>query len=572
MNNSLIANSPPALADGPISNTLLLKNLLVNKFVFSLLVGIAICLLFPRLNAPAGPISRYLWAEDSSTFLLQAKLLGISSIWQPYAGYLHIYPRLIALIANQFSLIYTPWIFFSGWLVAYTFAFSVIIQRALSLGIKPLSVAGFVLLVSLQPHFGEVYFTLTNAQWCLGTALCIWILSIEEVSLPALFFTIPIWLILGLTGPFSILLIPALLAKVFFRKDFKKNFFVYMLIFGCAAVQLRFTAIQFSTLLHSYNLTAGISTSAPLKEWLKVLIGIGLFDANTPRKIAIAELFWVIWTVFLVNLIRFNYKIRKKDLIINLLLLVTVGVILLLAEYKFKNNPLTLLVLGSGTRFTWICYVLILFGVTLTTKNHYRTQCLLGLLIFIVFHQNLRVYAREDLQFNSYVNFANFKQIKIPFNPQYSEFSLWYLDVSPPSTKNPPALKSYQLDLTRLYSPNIIINQTSDRKIELHWKTNAPKLLYSDKINCDKAKDIGMEVQIDRSNSGLMKLFWSNSTTFNPANSLALEFLGGSLIAHYAFPYDPQGNYIQLMPGVVPGSAVIKNITVYCLPPGLPQS
>ncbi|MGA2654651.1 MAG: hypothetical protein ABSF18_01560, partial [Gammaproteobacteria bacterium] len=41
-------------------------------------------------------VSDYLWAEDGQVFLTQALQMGLNSLWEPYAGYLHLYPRLFA--------------------------------------------------------------------------------------------------------------------------------------------------------------------------------------------------------------------------------------------------------------------------------------------------------------------------------------------------------------------------------------------------------------------------------------------------------------------------------------------
>lgn len=137
------------------------QNVSISKLTFTLLVGLSIALLSLRINLPTGSIARYLWAEDATIFISQAQSLGLASLWQPYAGYLHLYPRLVALLASQFPLIYTPALFFSGWLLAYIFAFSILIHRALQAGIAPLPLAILVFLISIQPNLGEVFFTIT---------------------------------------------------------------------------------------------------------------------------------------------------------------------------------------------------------------------------------------------------------------------------------------------------------------------------------------------------------------------------------------------------------------------------
>jgi len=60
---------------------------------------------------------RYLWAEDGNVFVNGALSMGWESIFNPYAGYIHLYPRLISFFAVQLDLRFLPIVFFSslGW-------------------------------------------------------------------------------------------------------------------------------------------------------------------------------------------------------------------------------------------------------------------------------------------------------------------------------------------------------------------------------------------------------------------------------------------------------------------------
>src|SRR5690348_10935568 len=50
------------------------------------------------------PAWRTLWAEDRNIFLPQALSAPVRSVFTPFAGYLQLYPRLIADVAVQFPL------------------------------------------------------------------------------------------------------------------------------------------------------------------------------------------------------------------------------------------------------------------------------------------------------------------------------------------------------------------------------------------------------------------------------------------------------------------------------------
>lgn len=77
-------------------------------------------------------LSRTVWAEDGQVFLGGA-LRGIGSIFEAYAGYLHVLPRVIAIAASQFSLAYYPhlvvWVSAVVWATCGTVA-AVVVARA----------------------------------------------------------------------------------------------------------------------------------------------------------------------------------------------------------------------------------------------------------------------------------------------------------------------------------------------------------------------------------------------------------------------------------------------------------
>ena len=530
------------------------KNRPINKWTFSLLISLSLLLLALRLNG-LNPISSYLWAEDGHIFLPQAKSFGIASLLQPYADYLHLYPRLVALIANQFSLIYQPKILFWGWVLAYAFSFSIIIQRAMAVGIGTFSLFGLVFLMLIQPNQGEVFFTVTNAQWCLGAALCIWVLSSESEQMSFLSFIgkLPILILLGLTGPFSLIILPAMFIKAFIFKDIKKNILLYVSVFFCGIIQLLI-------ILHS-NTTSTLEHLDSLRLWVFAFIHINLFNVNSTFKLTAAILFWLIFFFSIVRNNKENFK--SKDLILTLLYFFTAELIIFLAGHKCKEY---VLLSAGGNRYTWIAYLLILFGVALATKRQYFIQCILGILLFFAFYQNYTVLLREDLKFESYANFSNYKLIDLPINPPVGK-------VFPPLhvTAGPVIDKSYlleqqKLNLANFTSKSISIKPGHETGIRLSWSTDNSLLSYTKKINCDKAKDIGVEMNIQPFSPGFIGFLWSSSENLAPEKSFNFWYPAEKVTIHYAFPNHPTGNYIGLNFTSASGSAEINKIIVYCLP------
>jgi hypothetical protein len=181
-------------------------------------------------------INRSLWGEDGSIFINQSAHLGLSSIWTPYAGYLHVFIRIVAYLANFADLQFIPYIYFLGWLLAYIFTVYIISSRLLNQKISRLTIVITIALVSLQPHLGEVFFTLTNSQWLLGLCLFIYVL-IPKVSWN-LWIDLPIIGILSLTGPFSIITLPVFCLKIYLANSLSKDWPILVTIAVGALTQL----------------------------------------------------------------------------------------------------------------------------------------------------------------------------------------------------------------------------------------------------------------------------------------------------------------------------------------------
>ena len=72
-----------------------------SKAVFTIFFIVLSVLLFRRYDAFVNP---QLYAEDGAVFLQQFENSGISSLWQPYAGYLHTLLRLVAVLGGLLNI------------------------------------------------------------------------------------------------------------------------------------------------------------------------------------------------------------------------------------------------------------------------------------------------------------------------------------------------------------------------------------------------------------------------------------------------------------------------------------
>lgn len=68
---------------------------------------------YSRLRYPA------FFAEDGQIFLSQARNLGLAAIIEPYAGYLHVIPRIIAALLKPFPVDVAPLLYAIAALMAH---------------------------------------------------------------------------------------------------------------------------------------------------------------------------------------------------------------------------------------------------------------------------------------------------------------------------------------------------------------------------------------------------------------------------------------------------------------------
>lgn len=187
----------------------------------SLLAIFAVTLGLTFARMPLRLTQGFLWAEDATIFLKGGYEAGFTSIFAPYAGYLHAVPRLIvALYASVGSPDHAPLVL--AWICAIMLAGgATLLFGAVYRQLGRLGAMCFALALILVPQDGEIWLTVTNLQWVLGPVLLVllWREFLTEPMLPARVFYLDAVLIvlLTLTGPFGLVFSPFVIGAAFFK-------------------------------------------------------------------------------------------------------------------------------------------------------------------------------------------------------------------------------------------------------------------------------------------------------------------------------------------------------------------
>jgi len=177
-----------------------------------------------------------LWAEDGSIFLAQNDLVGVRAWLEPYMGYLHTLPRLIAWVASHIA---DP----RWWPALYNgtaFAISLaVVARLFSPRLALPGAPWLALAFFLGPQTGEVLINITNLQWFTAFFLVQQALIARPTTAGQRTLDLVLLVLTGLTGPFVIAFWP-LLAWRWWRDRHADNLAVLLLATVCAAVQMWF--------------------------------------------------------------------------------------------------------------------------------------------------------------------------------------------------------------------------------------------------------------------------------------------------------------------------------------------
>lgn len=499
---------------------------------------------------------KYLWAEDGAVFINQAQRLGIESIWTTYAGYLHVFMRIVAYLSNLFSLSETPTIFLTGWVVAFYIMMHSILYLLVSLRFSVPVASIAALLVAFQPNNGEVFFTLTNSQWILGVAAILMIVTCIHCNttrtarciLPAL----------CLTGPFCVLASPFIaIFQLYENKPFKLAFWLSV---------IPFVAIQCLTFLT--NPRGAINTlSQDYMVRLKYFISYASFGAYTPLLFICAAIVWCTYFYSMRYRSDSSESAYRRDLA---LLLLFIGVINILVTYLPSANPMPFNDFGDlsgGYRYTWVPYSLIFISIAVMTHGSIAPQSIaFSLLAIICASHTLSVrWGDTNLQFAAFSSFSNYQSVEIPINPQWAVPSAWVINDLRKSGASPLSARHIIPDVNNTVSAGARVS-SSEGAFKVLADTSDPMVVLKNKLSCEKANNVGVEISMARDSDGWLQLFWSPTGEFTEKSSLRRFYKSGGIVAQFAFANLSNGFELRLDPLEKPGTAEINDFKVYCLP------
>lgn len=293
-----------------------------------------------------------LFAEDGIVFWNSDYQRGWHAIFEEYAGYLHLTPRIVAWISGWFDPLHAPARLYAGALLVHLAVVAILFSRRVPLPCKPI----LAVLTALVPHTGEVFTNVTNIQWPLALGQVLLLIAAEPETALQQGFDLGAMVLMGLTGPFSIFFAPAFVLRALHRRTRAGA--------ALAATCVATAGLQAWELVHDLPMHGNASAPWVLakalanRAWAVLFGGFRLGEPGEPA-------FWLVvgavGTMVFVGLMVRRGPWREARITLLVCWLLLMGSV----AVKFIHEPEAILSPVNGDRYFYLPHVLALWGLVL---------------------------------------------------------------------------------------------------------------------------------------------------------------------------------------------------------------
>lgn len=477
-----------------------------------------------------------LWAEDGNIFINQAMEYGALSFFIPYAGYLHLIPRLISWLGIEWFIGDIPYLFFLSWVLIFLLSSWVVFlfvrnySRSYFLSLIISSVIYFL------PNNGEVFFTITNIQWVTAVALPLIIISGSNSigSLLFIFFS-------GLTGPFIIFAVAAKNSiDIFLRQRFDRGRVNLVALF-CAIV-------QFSLILNEDRV--GDSVNHPVSEWLLYLYNI--ISIGAPSQYNFFSV--CVWGLLVFSAFR-SWRFVNVEERWDIYSILLYSLLLIISSAVLSKSSLD----DLGGRYTFVPFALIcLVGLVVASKkkSHFIASVVYISLFSYAFTTKME---RQAVDYDAYQKLslvAGSSNMRI--NPFWNDYPAWFVRFD---GGYKGASKSYDLSQDDIIYANGNIDYGADY-IGLNDVGGDPYVVIRE-VSCDGFDYVALTLDLDASEGGISQ-FFLDAESPSEASGVSFYVPAGATYQNYAMKGVGRPTRLRYDPVQNAANVRIKNIKVYC--------
>jgi hypothetical protein len=189
------------------------------------------------LRRPDAILNPQFWAEDGALWYANAYNDGIRSVLIPQNGYLQTISRIVAAIAQFLPFEWAPLIFNGVAIFIQILPVIFLLSSRFSALIpNRYNRIFFSILYLALPNSWEIHANLTNAQWHLALLAFMVIVAKPDTRPVWRCFDTGVVLLSGLSGPFSILLVPIAAIRIWLDRE-RWLIVLFLLVSASALVQ-----------------------------------------------------------------------------------------------------------------------------------------------------------------------------------------------------------------------------------------------------------------------------------------------------------------------------------------------
>ena len=378
------------------------------KLLISLILFVSV-LIIRRQDAFTNP---QFWAEDGIIFFKQCYEFSWESFLIPYAGYIHLVPRLVAILSSLLCDYKHAPVFYN---ITALIIYSIIVCNIFSPRFKVKNKVLYSLSLVLVPSYGnEIFMNLTNVQWFMAILLVIVLLKEEPSTMYGNVFLQWIGdlmqlILVGLTGPFIILILPFYILKVFIRKSLHNICMMLIALFT--------SLIQIATLYASLDHTTHHRTALKfILDFFEQKVTAALFFGWTKYIESISWIYLLIYIAIITYLFFVIYKSRNTTA----MAFIFCHFIFILAALVRLNGDQAIFGVANGNRYLFIPDVMLVWtilSINITAKNCYFVYSLLLLIFTSAITSDFRT-RYIDYEWKNYSSKIGKESVEIPINPQ----------------------------------------------------------------------------------------------------------------------------------------------------------
>ncbi|MBZ0112159.1 MAG: hypothetical protein K8J08_06855 [Thermoanaerobaculia bacterium] len=365
------------------------------------------------------------WAEDGVVFFQQAYIEGSHSLVVTYSGYFHLIPRLVAWFVEAAPYRFAPAFYNLAGLGGMWAVVAMLHSPRLRLPVP----SAYALVPVLVPHLtGEVFVSLTNVQWPLALLLLLTVLQEPPQRLLPLLGDVLIIVLVGLTTPLIVLLVPFLTLRAYLHRSWRLGTEAAM---GWVIASLQLLAFRQNPTF------VPPSPGYEPSSWIELLghktIGTLFLGNEVPYQhsplmfVVIGGLLGglAVWRLCAVGSLGTRFTL--PSLLFGLL---ATGA----AFYKFRHAVDLLVPAPAAVRYFYVLWVIACWAlITLVLKDGSKARVPAALMLAIILHSSFTTTFRtpplRDFRWKSYEARLEAKEhLRIPVNPRG-----WRIEVNKPT-------------------------------------------------------------------------------------------------------------------------------------------